>query len=149
MIGLWNAPRGQRFMGGLTHVRNRAPFLGGMHLQSLSHLIGSFAMWGGVFSSMDCLLIYYRQKDDPWNAIAAGFVTGGVLAIRGGMNVAFKNALMGGVILGLIEGVSIVLTSVQMRQQYKQLEEMQRMQLEEMKKLHRKGGSDPWAVDYD
>lgn len=40
-------------------------------------------MWGGVFSSMDCLLIYYRQKDDPLNAIAAGFITGGVLAIRG------------------------------------------------------------------
>jgi import inner membrane translocase subunit TIM17 len=40
-------------------------------------------MWGGVFSSMDCLLIYYRQKDDPWNAVAAGFITGGVLAIRG------------------------------------------------------------------
>ena len=45
--------------------------------------LGSFAMWGGVFSSVDCLLIYYRQKDDPWNAIAAGFITGGVLAIRG------------------------------------------------------------------
>ena len=45
--------------------------------------LGSFAMWGGVFSSMDCLLIHYRQKDDPYNAIAAGFITGGVLAIRG------------------------------------------------------------------
>ena len=44
--------------------------------------IGSFAMWGGVFSSMDCLMIYYRQKDDPWNAVASGFITGGVLAIR-------------------------------------------------------------------
>ena len=32
---------------------------------------------------MDCLLIYYRQKDDPMNAIIAGFITGGVLAIRG------------------------------------------------------------------
>mgnify|MGYP001574403158 CR=1 FL=1 len=49
-------------------------------------LIGSFAMWGGVFSSMDCLLIYYRQRDDPFNAIIAGFVTGGVLAIRGNTN---------------------------------------------------------------
>jgi hypothetical protein len=49
----------------------------------LNCCIGSFAMWGGVFSSVDCLLIYYRQKDDPWNAVAAGFITGGVLAIRG------------------------------------------------------------------
>lgn len=94
--------------------------------------IGSFAMWGGVFSSMDCLLIYYRQKDDPWNAVAAGFITGGVLAIRGnhqdfrdiyindvgGMSVAFKNAVMGGVILLLIEAVSNIVTAVSMRRQY-------------------------------
>lgn len=77
--------------------------------------VGSFAMWGGVFSSMDCLLIYYRQKDDPWNAVVAGFITGGVLAIRGGLNVAFKNAMMGGVILCLIEGVSTIITSISMR----------------------------------
>jgi len=89
------------------HVRNRAPFLG-----------GSFAMWGGVFSSIDCLLIYYRQKDDPWNAVAAGFFTGGILAIRGGLSVAFKNAFIGGVILLLIEGVSTIVTSVAMRHQY-------------------------------
>ena len=81
---MWNAPRRQRIMGGLTHVRNRAPFLGGNnYIHSINYSLGSFAMWGGVFSSMDCLLIYYRQKDDPYNAIAAGFITGGVLAIRG------------------------------------------------------------------
>ena len=45
--------------------------------------LGSFAMWGGVYTSMDCLLIQYRGIDDPYNAIVAGFVTGGVLAIRG------------------------------------------------------------------
>lgn len=55
---------------------------------------------------MDCLLISYRQKDDPWNAIMAGAVTGGLLAIRGGTSVAFKQAMMGGFILFLIEGVS-------------------------------------------
>ena len=52
-------------------------------MPSILIALGSFAMWGGVFSSMDCLLIHYRQKDDPYNAIAAGFITGGVLAIRG------------------------------------------------------------------
>lgn len=31
------------------------------------------------------------------------------------MSVAFKNAVMGGVILALIEGVSVVVTSVAMR----------------------------------
>ena len=98
-------------MGGLTHIRNRAPLLG-----------GSFAMWGGVYTSMDCLMIFYRGKDDPFNAIMAGFVTGGVLAIRGGLNLAFKQAVMGGVILGLIEGVSTVFTTMMMRQQYAMME---------------------------
>lgn len=119
---MWNAPRRGRILGGLMHVRNRAPFLG-----------GSFAMWGGVFSSMDCLLIYYRQKDDPWNAVAAGFITGGVLAIRGGLSVAFKNAAIGGVILLLIEGVSTIVTSFAMRQQYKMMEQMQKEEMERMK----------------
>ena len=82
-------------MLGLRHVRNRAAFLG-----------GNFALWGGIFSSCDCLLISYRQKDDPYNAIAAGFITGGVLAIRGGASVAMKQAFFGGVVLLLIEGCS-------------------------------------------
>ena len=81
-------------------------------------------MWGGVFSSIDCLMIYYRQKDDPWNAVISGFITGGVLAIRGGASVAFKNALIGGFILMLIEGVTVIVTSVAMRQQYKMMEQM-------------------------
>jgi import inner membrane translocase subunit TIM17 len=55
------------------------------------------------------MFIWYRQKDDPWNAVAAGFMTGGVLAIRGGANVAIKNAMVGGMILGLIEGMSTVI----------------------------------------
>jgi len=72
-------------------------------------------MWGGVFSSIDCLMIYLRQKDDPYNAIVSGFLTGGILAIRGGLSVAFKNAFIGGVILMLIEGVSVVVSSIAMR----------------------------------
>ena len=73
IIGFWFAPRKKRFIGGLTHVRNRAPLIG-----------GSFAMWGGCFSTIDCLMLYYRQTDDPWNAVVSGFITGGVLAFRSG-----------------------------------------------------------------
>ena len=90
--GFINAPKRQRIYSGLCHVRNRAPFLG-----------GNFGLWGGLFSSTECLLISYRQKDDPWNAIAAGFITGGALAIRGGASQAFRQAMAGGVILCLIE----------------------------------------------
>ena len=66
-------------------------------------------MWGGCFSSMDCLLMHYRQQDDPWNAVAAGFVTGGILQIRSGPQSAFKNACIGGVMLALIEGVGVAM----------------------------------------
>ena len=79
LIGAWNSPKRQRFVGGLTHVRNRAPYIG-----------GSFAMWGGCFSSVDCLLMHYRQVDEPKNSVMAGFVTGGVLAIRSGPQAAIK-----------------------------------------------------------
>ena len=51
-------------------------------------------------------MISLRQKDDPYNAIAAGFITGGILSIRGGASVAFKQAFLGGIILFIIEGVS-------------------------------------------
>ena len=47
--GAYMAPRRRAIMGGLTHVRNRAPVIG-----------GSFAMWGGCFSSIDCLMMWYR-----------------------------------------------------------------------------------------
>ena len=93
-------------MGAVTHVRNRAPLIG-----------GSFAMWGGCFSTIDCLMLYYRQKDDPFNAIFSGFMTGGVLAFRSGPQAAFKNALIGGTMLCLIEGVTVMITQYSMRMQ--------------------------------
>lgn len=52
-------------------------------------------------------MTYVRKKEDHYNAIAAGAVTGGILALRGGIKSAGKNALIGGFILALIEGVSI------------------------------------------
>lgn len=60
---------------------------------------GSFAVWGGLFSSFDCTLVYLRQKEDPWNSIAAGALTGGFLSARMGPNAALRSAVFGGVIL--------------------------------------------------
>uniref|UniRef100_A0A7S3J3Y2 Uncharacterized protein n=1 Tax=Euplotes harpa TaxID=151035 RepID=A0A7S3J3Y2_9SPIT len=105
-------------------------------------------MWGGCFSSFDCLMIWYRQKDDPWNAVVSGFLTGGVLAIRGGANLAFKNALIGGVILGLIEGISIIMQSVMARRQFMMIEQMQKEQIEKMK-LAAAQQRNPWEVNFD
>jgi import inner membrane translocase subunit TIM17 len=39
-------------------------------------------VWGGLFSTFDCTLVAVRKKEDPWNSIAAGAMTGG-LALGG------------------------------------------------------------------
>ena len=44
---------------------------------------GNFAVWGGMFSTFDCCLMAVRGKEDPWNSIGSGALTGAVLMIRG------------------------------------------------------------------
>lgn len=58
-------------MGAFTTIKQRAPGVG-----------GNFAAWGGMFSLVDCSLVYLRQKEDPWNSITSGFITGGLLQVR-------------------------------------------------------------------
>lgn len=69
--GARNSPRGDRLLGSLSAIKARAPVVG-----------GNFGVWGGLFSSFDCAVKGYRQKEDPWNAIISGFLTGGTLAVR-------------------------------------------------------------------
>lgn len=69
--GIYNSPKGHRFVGGTQAVRMNAPRVG-----------GSFAVWGGLFSAFDCTMVYVRQKEDPWNSIFAGAATGGFLQMR-------------------------------------------------------------------
>lgn len=64
--------KGERLIGSMSAIKARAPVLG-----------GNFGIWGGLFSSFDCAVKGYRQKEDPWNAIISGFLTGGSLALRG------------------------------------------------------------------
>lgn len=97
--GAKNSPKGARIIGAIDAVKVRAPVLG-----------GSFAVWGGLFSTFDCTLVGIRQKEDPWNSIASGALTGGVLASRSGVRAMGKSAAVGGVLLALIEGVSIAIT---------------------------------------
>lgn len=103
--GLWhfvkgfrNAPRHARLAGGLVAARVRAPILG-----------GNFGVWGGLFAVFDCSLAYGRGVEDPWNAIMAGGLTGGVLAARAGPRAMGRNALMGCVLIALIEGAGIAI----------------------------------------
>lgn len=99
--GLRNSPSGQRFRGGVEAIRREAPRLG-----------GSFAIWGGLFSTFDCTLVFLRQKEDPWNSIGAGALTGGILQLRSGLRSAARSAAFGGVLLAMIEGLGIILTKM-------------------------------------
>lgn len=96
--GLRNSPRGDRWSGAITSVKSRAPVLG-----------GNFAVWGGLFATFDCGLAGLRGKEDSWNAIMSGAITGGVLAARSGRNTMIASAVMGGVFLALIEGVGVLI----------------------------------------
>mmetsp|Transcript_27710 Transcript_27710/g.39645 ORF Transcript_27710/g.39645 Transcript_27710/m.39645 type:complete len:235 (-) Transcript_27710:1661-2365(-) len=97
--GSWTAPKNTKLLGGITAVQARAPVLG-----------GQFAVWGGLFACCDCSLTAIRQKEDPWNSIISGAATGGALAARAGPRAMASSALVGGVLLALIEGMGIMFT---------------------------------------
>lgn len=99
--GIYNSPKGERLIGGTQAVRMNAGRIG-----------GSFAVWGGLFSTFDCSMVYIRQKEDPWNSIIAGAATGGFLQMRQGVKTATRSAVFGGVLLALIEGAGIMLNKV-------------------------------------
>ncbi|MED6203846.1 hypothetical protein PIB30_003135 [Stylosanthes scabra] len=104
--GSFNSPKGSRLVGASQAVRLNAPRLG-----------GSFAVWGGLFSTFDCTMVYVRQKEDPWNSIISGFATGGFLSMRQGPAAATRSAVFGGVLLALIEGAGIMLNKILSAQQ--------------------------------
>lgn len=118
--GAKNSPKGARLRGALDAVKLRAPVLG-----------GSFAVWGGLFSSFDCVLQGVRGKEDPWNTIASGATTGAVLAMRSGVRSSMKAAAAGGILLALIEGMGMLLS----RQLSDQITGQQMMTPEEQRKL--------------
>ncbi|XP_045102243.1 mitochondrial import inner membrane translocase subunit Tim17-B-like [Portunus trituberculatus] len=99
--GFRNAPSGmsRRMTGSLVAVKQRAPIVG-----------GQFAVWGGLFSTIDCSLVYMRKKEDPWNSIISGAATGGILAARSGVVAMTGSAVIGGMLLAMIEGVGILVT---------------------------------------
>lgn len=66
-------------IGSLTAIKSRSPIIA-----------GNFAVWGGMFSTIDCTLVHIRKKEDPWNSIISGAATGGILAARNGKNFSFS-----------------------------------------------------------
>ncbi|KAI9168601.1 translocase of the inner membrane [Blastocladiella emersonii ATCC 22665] len=100
--GARNAPRGERFAGAISSMKARAPVTG-----------GGFGVWGGLFSLFDCTFAGLREKEDSWNSIMSGFVTGGVLAARSGWKASLTSATVGGVLLAMIEGAMVLMNRTQ------------------------------------
>ncbi|XP_030384438.1 mitochondrial import inner membrane translocase subunit Tim17-B [Scaptodrosophila lebanonensis] len=101
--GFRNAPSGlgRRLVNSMVTVKSRSPVIA-----------GNFAAWGGMFSTIDCTLVHFRKKEDPWNSIISGAATGGILAARNGLAAMAGSAIIGGVLLSLIEGVGIIFTRI-------------------------------------
>jgi import inner membrane translocase subunit TIM17 len=85
----------------MSAVKARAPVLG-----------GNFGVWGGLFSTFDCSVKAVRKTEDPWNAIIAGFFTGGSLAARSGLKAARNSAIGCACLLAVFEGVGIAINRV-------------------------------------
>ncbi|VDN15217.1 unnamed protein product [Dibothriocephalus latus] len=98
--GYRNAPTGyfRKMSSAMVSGRQRAPLVG-----------GAFAVWGGMFTAVDCTLVFVRKKEDPWNSITSGAVTGAVLAVRHGPAAMAGQAVIGGIILAIIEGLGIMM----------------------------------------
>ncbi len=43
---------------------------------------GNLGVFGGLLSTFDCAAKGWRQKEDAWNGIISGFMTGGCLGAR-------------------------------------------------------------------
>ncbi|KAK8810674.1 hypothetical protein WA158_007249 [Blastocystis sp. Blastoise] len=97
--GARNSPKGTRISGAISAIKTRAPVLG-----------GSFAVWGLLYSACDCSLAAIRRKEDPFNSILSGGLSGGLLALRGGLKAFSTNFLVGCGMLALIEGANMWLT---------------------------------------
>ena len=87
-------------------ARVRSPTLG-----------GNFAVWGGLFSTFDCTLAKIRNVEDPWNAVISAGLTGGVLASRAGPRAMLGNAVVGMILISLIEGATMNLNRFIMKKQ--------------------------------
>jgi len=94
--GLRHAPSGSRLKSSASRIASRVPVMA-----------GGFAMWAMTYSLYECAFSSARGKEDMWNPIMSGAMTGGTLALRAGPRVAAGQFVLGGAILAGIEGFSV------------------------------------------
>ncbi|EDV31703.1 uncharacterized protein Dana_GF15488 [Drosophila ananassae] len=75
-------------------------------------IAGSFALWGATFSTVDCALSQIRQRDDSWNSIVSGAVTGGISAARKGLLSMANGAFTGCLVLAMLEGAGAAVATI-------------------------------------
>ncbi|KAI0990570.1 hypothetical protein GJ496_008760 [Pomphorhynchus laevis] len=97
--GFRQAPSGvfNRWTSATEMIRRKAPRTG-----------AAFSAWAVAFSAIDCSLVYVRKKEDPWNSIMSGALTGGLISIRQGRAMMISSSLFGGLMLAAIEGFGIL-----------------------------------------
>jgi len=100
---------GTVFHGGKSLFRREWRKVPRMVRQNAPKTGAAFAIWGFSFSLCDCTLIALRKKEDMLNSVIAGGTTGFVLAARQGMAVATVSGAIGALLLGLIEGGSLLM----------------------------------------
>jgi len=100
---------GTIWQGGKSLVKREFRKVPRMIRQNAPKTGAAFAVWGFTFSMCDCTLIAIRKKEDIYNSVIAGAATGGILAARQGFAVASVSAGIGGLLLGLIEGGSLLM----------------------------------------
>ncbi|EDV94782.1 probable mitochondrial import inner membrane translocase subunit Tim17 3 [Drosophila grimshawi] len=137
--GFRNAPTGvwRSLYGGLDAVKMKTPAIA-----------GSFAVWGATFSTVDCTMVHYRQREDSWNSIVSGATTGGILAARNGLRAMANGALVGGLVLAMIEGAGVAVATIyaasaNMRQQRPQWDRIN--PIHQMEADQRQPGNDALA----
>ncbi|KAH8298269.1 hypothetical protein KR018_012349 [Drosophila ironensis] len=101
--GFRNSPAGfgRGLYSGLDAVKIRAP-----------GVAGSFALWGATFSTLECALVHLRQREDSWNPILSGAVTGSVFAARRGLLSMANGAVSGCLVLAMIEGAGAAVSTI-------------------------------------
>ncbi|XP_062195270.1 mitochondrial import inner membrane translocase subunit TIM17-3-like [Phragmites australis] len=82
--GLRSSPNGGRLAGGAQAVRANGPRVAG--------LLGAYS---AVFCSFETAISLARRREDPWNSIAAGAASTGLLNMRRGASAAALSALLG------------------------------------------------------
>lgn len=93
-----NFPKGQRLAGSLATASTKAPTLG-----------GHFAQWAAVYSSVECVITQRHGTPNSRTAmdgIASGFFTAGILSARFGTKIAGRTAVVGGLVLAVVEAVA-------------------------------------------